>query len=1017
MLSVLALARRAPRVRPSLRGFGFKPPKLGRNAFARPSWRSELQTPAPPALPDAASAVRAAHTRAPDVSTKQAPAKRELYLVDGTNLAYRSLFSLGKASEMTNQEGVSTKAPFGFLNSMLKFLRVIGAGEAEPDGVERRVVVVFDAPGGSAGRRRVMADYKATRDKMPEELQEGMPYVKRIAEALGLAVVEQAGVEADDVIGTMALAARAAGTDVFILSMDKDFEQLLRPGIVVLRNGAPGAGAGDELERRTEEAFREARGFEPALFVDYLALVGDKSDNVAGVRGIGEKSAPALLQQFGPVEELLRRLPEVPSPRHRAALEASREALAVAKAVLRIATDVALPAELLDFDALPRRGPDPDALLPLLASLNFGPSLVARCRALCRLPPKGPAPSRDPSAPAGEAAAPKRGRKKAAAAEGASPDGSGGGALGAAALEVRVGTLMRLAREARERGRLAISTLVEGGRLAALCFTSGEGGAVLVPVGEAEGGERRLPPAVAAGVLREVLEDAAVLKVGADLKASARALRSLGIELRGGLLDVGVASYLIWPEEGSRHDLEALAARLALPAPPPAPPPGAGPEALGAWAGARVECALRAAEALEGRLREVGLESYAAAVEMPLVRVLADMEEEGVLLDRPLLEALGAQLEGDLAGLRARIAAAAPGRPDFNPASPKQLAELLYDELGLEATRRTRGGRRATDEAALEALKGQHALPAAVVEWRALAKLRSTYVEGLLALADPRTGRLHTTFNQTVTATGRLSSSSPNLQNIPVRDELGRRVRRAFVARPGWGLLCADYSQIELRIIASMSQDEALLAAFREGEDVHRRTAAAMFGVGPGEVTDEQRRKAKEVNYSIPYGITAHGLAQSLKVDRGTAKALMAAYAASHPGVLRLLEELKAQCRERGYASTLLGRRRHVRLINSRNKLESASAARVAINTPIQGTQADMIKIAMVGVHGALQREGLASRLLLQVHDELVLEVAPGERERVEEIVRGEMTGALPLDGVRVEVSLGFGPSWLDAHS
>lgn len=930
------------------------------------------------------------------------PANGErLFLADALALAYRAHFAF-VSRPLTTPDGHEVSAVYGFVGSLLKLLE---------DERPEHIAVVFDSLSGAPTfRDGLYAAYKSHRPPMPEGIRFSLPYIRRLVEAFDIPALEVEGVEADDVIGTLARRAERDGVNVVIFSADKDFRQLLSERVAMLRP----AYKGEAFDLETADTFRERyEGLEPAQFVDVLALMGDASDNVPGVPGIGEKTAVKLIRDYGSLENLLAHAEEVPGKRAREGLLAHREDALLSKQLVRIVTDLDLE---VDWAQLRLTAPDVAAVEAIFDELGFGQRLRARVRAYAEGQPR----ARVAAAPAGTD------EDDADLAFDFGPY-EPVARLDLEAVDYRTALhreeLARVADALRGRDPLALDTETTDtdamhASLVGASFAWDAGTARYVPSPLPDG----TPEADVLAAIRPALEDPATRKVGHNLKYDLVVLARHGVEVRGPLFDTMVAHYLVAPEEP--HGLDAVASALLNYRPKPITDLlGSGKtartmrdvpvEEVGPYACEDADVALRLAEPLRARLEADGLLHIAEEIEFPLVRVLAEMEMTGVRVDAGVLARISEELGAEMAALEEAIYEAAGG--PFNIGSTQQLAEVLFERLRLPVLEKTATGSPSTREHVLLELATEHEVPRQVLDWRKLAKLKSTYADRLPALIHPETGRIHTDFNQTVTATGRLSSSNPNLQNVPVRTEAGREIRRAFVAEPGHLLMSADYTQIELRILAAMSGDERLIAAFRSGLDIHTATAAEVFGVPLEEVTRAQRAQVKQVNYGIPYGVSPYGLAQRLRIPTSEAESLIRRYRQTYPQVVRFLDELVERAREKGYAETLTGRRRYVPQIRSRNARERSAAERVAINMPIQGTQADMIKIAMVRVHRRLHAEGLRTRMLLQVHDELVFEVPEAERDVVAALVHEEMTNALPLE-VPVEVEIGFGPNWLDAH-
>lgn len=929
-----------------------------------------------------------------------------LYLADAMALAYRAHFAFINRP-LTNDAGMDTSAVYGFALSLLKLLE-----DRAPD----HIAVVFDKIDGKPTfRDKLYEDYKAHRPPMPEELRTAIPYIKQLVEAFDIPVVEVEGVEADDVIGTLARRAEAEGVDVVIVSPDKDFRQLLS-------DRADGTGAvsmlrpayrGEEFDLETADTFRETYGVEPIQFIDILALIGDSSDNVPGVRGIGKKTAPKLIADYDTVENLLEHAEEFSGKRVRTGLTEHAEEAVLSKRLVTILTDVELD---LDWRRLRRTEPHMEAVHRLFDELGFGPRLRTRIRTYANGGSEDGTPDdhgADLAFDFGPYEAVESLDEESVDYETVTDADRAVEAVsehldGAEVLSVDTETTST---DPMEASLVGISLATQTGRAAYLP----------TPLPDGTQTEAVLAP------LQDALTNPDLPKVGHNLKYDLLVLRRHGMEVRGDLFDTMVAHYLTDPEASHKMD-DVASFHLNYKPRPITDLIGTGTDAVtmrdvpiedvGPYACEDADVALRLVPVLREKLSEDGLLNIAETIEFPLVPVLAEMEAAGVKVSTAVLDDIRAELTAEQERLEAEIFEIAG--QEFNVNSPQQLGEILFtseDEggLGFEVIEKTATGRPSTNERVLSKLATEHALPTRILDYRSVTKLLSTYVDKLPELIHPETGRIHTDFNQTVTSTGRLSSSNPNLQNIPVRTEMGREIRRAFVAEEGCRLMAADYAQIELRIIAHMSGDEGLTEAFREGRDIHRATAARVFDVDYDDVTRTQRDRVKQVNYGIPYGISAYGLAQRMRIPNAEAKALIEQYRASYPKVLTLLDDLTEQARENGYAETLRGRRRYLPQLGSRSRRDRAFAERVAVNMPIQGTQADMIKIAMVAIHRRLREEDLETRMILQVHDELVFEVPETETETVRELVIEEMQGAHPLD-VPVEVEIGVADNWLDAH-
>jgi DNA polymerase-1 len=837
--------------------------------------------------------------------------------------------------------------------------------EESPD----RVVVVFDAR-GKTFRDEIYPAYKASRDAQPEDLSVQVPIVHEIVEAWRIPIVELPGFEADDVIAT--LVARAPeGTRVTILSTDKDLMQLVS-GSVALLDGVKGRRYGPA---EVEERF----GVPPGKILDLRSLLGDPSDDIPGVRGIGEKTAAGLLAEWGDLENLLAHAAEVPAKRPREALLAHAEDARLSKRLSTLHTDAPVP----DSALAPRAGPDRERLRELFARL--GMSRLAESLGAAEAAP----------APAAGPAPPVRVVRDAAA-------------------------LDELARELAQEPWVTLVWIGEGsgpgGDPVGLAFARSGGSAAFVALGASglafEEVAARLAPLLGAGGSAWGGLDTKGAQVLFAERGVELAVPCFDVELAGGLLDSSGSSTLA--ALATRHaglrvpPFEELAGRGARATPAAELPV----EALAAWAGetARAVAALRAP--LERRLGEDELAELCAEVELPLTRVLARMERAGVRVDERVLARLSREYEADLARIEGEIFALAGEK--FLVSSPKQLQQILFEKLKLPVVRRTKTGY-STDEDVLEQLAAHHELPQRILAHRRLAKLKNTYIDALPPLVNPATGRIHPTYNQLGAATGRLSATRPNVQNIPIRTPEGVRIREAFVPAEGRLLLSADYSQVELRILAHYSGDRSLIEAFERGEDIHRRTAAEVAGIDPAQVGPEQRARAKAVNFGIIYGSSAFGLANQLGIATAEAQATIDAYFARYQGVRRFLDRTVAEARERGFVRTHLGRRRQLPDLASRNRALRMAAERMAVNSVIQGTAADLIKKAMVAVDAALEAEGIPARMILQVHDELVFEVPEAVAERAGARVRELMEGVLPLR-VPLLVDVGTGRNWREAH-
>jgi len=916
---------------------------------------------------------------------------RRLFLVDGYALIYRAFFAM-LSRPLTTSRGENTSVPWGIANFLLRL-----RGKHQPDFV----VWVHDA--GTSFRHTTYPEYKATREKLDEELQEefdrSLTRVETLLGAFRVPLVAIDGWEADDVIATLAARAVAEGLDVVIVSGDKDFYQLIGPHIALLNPGRGGPAAVEEQFVTTENA-AERLGVPPGQTVDFLALVGDSADNVPGVTGVGEKTAQKLLAEYGSLDTILARAGDVSVKRAREALQAEADRARLSRELVTLRRDA--PVEL-DLGAFALQEPDWNTLLDVLRELEFH-SLVRSLTERLGAPPPAPV-----AAVAGSRAriadTPVLVREAVAAARRA----------GLFGLRVQAST--------PEPMRAA---------LVGLALATGDGAPWYLPFAHRTSGEmfergavRNLPPAndPRLAPLGELLADPAVAKVGHNLKHDGLVLRRAGLALRGVAFDAMIASFMIDPGKRS-HELEVvvgdefgeqLGSREDLVGKGKAERPFTEvPVAEAAeYGGTCAEYVLRLKARLERKLEEHALAPLFRDVELPLIAVLGDMEWEGIAIDADQFARVTQEFRRELAALEQAIHRAA--LTDFNILSTPQLRQVLFEKLQLPVLKKTKTGA-STDFEVLEELAAMgHEVPKLLIEYREVSKLLSTYLEALPAQVNPETGRIHTSFNPIGAATGRLSSTNPNLQNIPVRTARGESIRRGFVPRPGGKLVVADYSQIELRLLAHLSGDPAFVAAFRAGGDIHRQTAAVIFGVDAAAVTADQRSRAKTINFATIYGQGPHALARQLGIAHEQAKRFIAGYFARFAGVRRYLDEAVANAREKGYAETILGRRRYIPELKDKNHNVRSFGERVATNAPIQGSAADLIKIAMVRVAAAL-RERFSARLLLQVHDELVVEAPAEEAAEVAGILRRHMEGVAALT-VPLVVEVGIGANWLDAKA
>ena len=934
----------------------------------------------------------------------EAPAT--LYLVDGYALIYRAFFAM-IARPLTTRRGENTSAAWGVTNFLLRLFE-----RRRPD----YLAWVHDM--GESFRHQAYPGYKATREKLTRELQQdfdrSVERIVQILDAFHLPLIGAEGYEADDVIGTMATAAAAGGLQVVIVSGDKDFYQLIGPGIALLNPGRGGP-AGVEEHWVDQSNASERLGVPPERVVDYLALVGDTSDNVPGVKGVGEKTALELLKEFGDLDAILAGAERISGKRAREAVQQHADLARLSRDLVTIQRDVPLP---LDLERLRVRPPDVARLTELFTELEFR-SLIPKLSFLEIA--AEPAPDAGPVPPVSGPLAPPT----LAVAHAEPTILEDRAALAPAVAEWRAAPLVALdvgatSPDPMRAELVGMSLAVAPGRSWYLPF------AHVAPDGELAGGAapRNLPPLAsdALAPVRALLEDARVAKAGHNVKYGRLVLRRAGVELAGVTYDSMLASFVLDPGRRS-HAIDDLAReRLSVAMRTYAEVVGRGkaerPFAavpLGEaarYSAVSSEIVLRLHAALQPELEDHQLLRLLDTVEMPLIAVLTDMEWQGVRVDLERLGEISRTFARELTELERAIYHAAG--TEFNINSTPQLRHVLFEKHQLPILKKTKTGP-STDFEVLEQLAVMgHEVPKLVIEYRELSKLKSTYVDALPAYINPRTGRIHTSFNQAGAATGRLSSSDPNLQNIPVRTSRGEDIRRAFVATPGAVLLTADYSQIELRLLAHLSGDPAFVEAFERGGDIHRQTAALIFGVPQEQVTAEMRARAKTINFATIYGQGPFALSRQLGITLDEAKRFIDQYFTRFSGVRAWLDRTVAEARAKGYVETLFGRRRYIPELKDKNFNIRAFGERTATNSPLQGSAADVIKIAMIRIATALRERGLASRMILQVHDELVLEVPHPERETATELVKSHMEGAAQLR-VPLVVSVGIGTNWVDA--
>ena len=878
---------------------------------------------------------------------------KKLFLVDAMAHAYRAFYA--PMMRMNAPSGIPSKVPFLFSNIVRRLLK-----DYKPDYIG----IVFDTSKPTF-RDKLFEAYKAQRQPMPDEMKVQLPYVRRLCEAMRLPILEFDGFEADDVIGTMAKQAANQKLDVLVISNDKDMMQLVTPGVRILRTGSGGAKADVIVDEKKVE---EILGVPPNKVVDLMALLGDTVDNIPGAKGIGEKGATELIQKYGNVESALKHADEVTNKRYREALQQQVEQVMMSKKLAAIETDVPLP---LDLNQLLVREPDAAALGVLYRELGFN-SLLKELLATGAAASEGEDITGTLGTKMGEESAEKKDYKQFGNVEEFREYLRKVPVKNALALWLNLDTEER---ESEGFGTPVVSVEVSSGEGEGRAIWADEKGEVLK-------------------ALEPVLRDKKRRKIVHDPKL----FHLLGGKAEGIEHATQLYSYLLKPTTANHNFVDVVFRQFNVP--------------MGGGAGERADYLQKLGPSLRAQLEEQKLLELYEQIDLPLASVLAEMERVGIRVDPKALEKMSQSMEKEVRRLEKEIWNLAGS--EFNVNSPTQLAEILFDKLNLQPpTRRGRGKVRSTAADILEEMSDQHELPRKVIEYREIAKLKSTYVDALPKLIHKETGRLHTSLSQTGTATGRLSSSDPNLQNIPVRSELGREIRAAFVADKGKVLLSADYSQIELRIMAHFSRDPVLVEAFRNGEDIHARTAQEVFGVGPLGQTGEHRRAAKAINFGIIYGLSAFGLARQLGIPQKEAAQFINAYFSRYRGVKDYLDNILVETRKTGVAKTLFGRIRPIPEINASQMQLRNFAERTALNSPLQGTAADLIKLAMIAIDKRLAKEKLASRMILQVHDELLFEVPEKERAKLEELVKEEMEGVHKLI-VPLVVEVGVGPNWRD---
>jgi DNA polymerase I len=926
-------------------------------------------------------------------------AEKRLFLLDAYALIFRAYYAFLRAPRISSK-GLNTSAMFGFTNSLQEVL-----DKQNPT----HIAVCFDYKAQTL-RSQEHDFYKANRQETPEDIKISEPYIRRIIEAYNIPIYEAEGYEADDVIGTLAKKAEAEGFKVFMVTPDKDFGQLVSENIFMYKP----ARAGGDTEILGVKEITEKFGLQrPEQFIDILALMGDASDNIPGIPGIGEKSAIKLIGEFGSLENLYDNLDKLKG-KQKEIIENNKESAFISKKLATIILDVPVPFEP---ELLIVEKPNREKLTAVFGELEF--KTLAQRILGDEFTPANNKPAAKASAQLDLFAVPAPVAEK----------GEGKTTQEVPHKYVLINSekeRAQLLHDLQQQKQVAFDTETTGldsnnTEIVGMSFSWKKHEGYYVPCPEDQKAAKATVKFFEPFFLNENIE-----KIGHNLKFDMQVLRLYDVDVKGLLYDTMVAHYVA--ESEMRHKMDVMAEIYLGYTPIPIE------ELIGKkgknqgtmrdvpldkiaeYAAEDADITFQLKEVTDKMIAEKNAEKLLREMELPLVPVLCDMECEGVNLDVAFLEKYSVELEKELVTLRSGIYAQAG--EEFNLDSPKQMGDILFGKMGIPYEgSKTKTGQYSTNEETLSALGGGHKIVESILDYRELTKLKSTYVDALPRLINPRTNRLHTTFNQTIAATGRLSSINPNLQNIPIRTERGRRIRKAFIPRDNNHiLLAADYSQIELRIIAAITKDAGMLAAFNNDEDIHTATAAKVFGVQQAEVDREMRRKAKAVNFGIAYGQSAFGLSTTLCISRKEAKEIIDNYFEQYPGIKNYMSDTIDFAQKHGYVETLLGRRRYLRDINSRNHTVRAQAERNAINSPIQGSAADMIKVAMINVDKAIKKAGLQSKMILQVHDELVFDAVKKELEQLKEIVEREMKNAMPNIGVPIKVETGVGENWLEAH-
>ena len=918
----------------------------------------------------------------------------KLFLIDAYALIYRSYYAFIKSPRI-NSKGLNTSAVMGFCNTLNEVLT-----KEKPT----HIGVAFDH--GKTFRHDAFPEYKAQREETPEDIKLSVPLIKQVLEAMHIPILQVDGFEADDIIGTIATRFGADGIDTFMLTPDKDYGQLIGPNVFMYR---PRHGGGYEI--LGEKEVGEKYGIPtPAQVIDLLALMGDSADNFPGCPGVGEKTAAKLINQFGSIDNMLQHTDEIKG-KLREKVENAVEDIKMSKFLATIRTDVPMQ---LDLDELKVEQPDETKLRAIFEELEFK-TLINKFLNKGESKPKTDNNQLDLFAEntTNESDEPKNAKFESIKTTQHEYK------LVENEEELRQLCDFFITKESVSIDTETTSTDAISAELVGLSFSVEEKKAfyVAVPANYEEALK-------IVQIFKPLYESDKIMKIGQNIKYDYEVLTKYGVTLQGKMFDTMIAHYLIQPE--LHHNMDYMAETLlgyqTIHIEELLGPKGKkqknmrdlSPTDIYEYAAEDADITLQLKNVLEPRLKELGVEELFWNIEMPLVRVLADMELNGVCLDTEALQDTSKIFTERMKQYEQEIYKEAG--EEFNISSPKQVGDILFGKLQImDKPKKTKTGQYVTSEEVLQSLESKSPIVRNILNYRGMKKLLSTYIDALPKLINPRTGHIHTSFNQALTATGRLSSSDPNLQNIPVRTDDGKEIRKCFIPEDGCLFFSADYSQIELRIMAHLSEDENMMEAFREGHDIHRATAAKIWHVDIDKVTDAQRKKAKQANFGIIYGITTYGLAQRMDIPNGEAKELIEGYFRTFPKVQAYMEHAKEVARAKGYAETLFHRRRYLADINSRNATVRGFAERNAINAPIQGTEADIIKVAMVRIWERFKKEGIRSKMILQVHDELNFSVFPEEREQVERIVIEEMQNAYPLNAPLI-ADAGWGKNWLEAH-